>query len=136
MVTPVIMTCLYVSSISLPGQTSENQETQDAQDDGERHEETGYPVEEPERSPETHDGHGGPYGGYAVRVKPAEHDDCRDGQCGCPCPPVGGYLPDSFFHFHNLHVLRECHSRFRGIPADRFHGQGFREKYRSLSGRG
>ena len=45
----------------------EDQKIQDAQDDGERHKNTGYPVEEPEQSPETHDGHGCPYGGYAVR---------------------------------------------------------------------
>ena len=110
------------------GQISEDQKTQDAQDDGERHENTGYPVEEPEQSPETHDGHGCPYGGYAVRIKPAERDGGCEGQCCRPCPPVAGYFPDFFFRFHNLHVLWECHSRFRGLscrppPQARFSGE-------------
>ena len=90
-------------------QILEDQKTQDAQDDGESHEETGYPVEEPEQSSETYDGHGGPYGGYAVRVKPAEYDGGRDSQCGSLCPPVAGYFLDPFYRFHNLHV-------FKGMP--------------------
>ena len=53
-------------------QISEDQKTQDAQEDGQCHEQAGYTVEEPEESPETDDGYGSPYGRYAVCIDPAK----------------------------------------------------------------
>ena len=86
-------------------QISEDQKTQDAQEDGQCHEQAGYTVEEPEESPETDDGYGSPYGRYAVCIDPAENDGCRDGQREGSCPSAARYLFDVFFCFHNLHVL-------------------------------
>lgn len=86
-------------------QISEDQETQNAQEDGQCHEQAGYPVEEPEDSSETHNGHGGPYGRYAVCIEPTENDGCRDGQREGLCPSAARYLFDMFFCFHNLPVL-------------------------------
>lgn len=117
-------------------QISEDQKTQDAQEDGQCHEQAGYTVEEPEESPETDDGHGGPYRRYAVCIEPAENDGCRDGQREGSCPSAARYLSDTFFCFHNLHVFGgNAIPGFRGFLAVRLHRQGFREKYRSL-GRG
>lgn len=51
-----------INSMYVPyRQISEDQKTQYAQNDGQCHEKTGYTVEEPEESPETDDGPGGPY---------------------------------------------------------------------------
>ena len=51
-----------INSVHVPyRQISEDQKTQYAQNDGQCHEKTGYTVEEPEESPETDDGPGGPY---------------------------------------------------------------------------
>ena len=70
-----------INSVHVPyRQISEDQKTQYAQNDGQCHEKTGYTVEEPEESPETDDGHGGPYRRYAVGIEPAEYDGCCYGQ--------------------------------------------------------
>ena len=95
-----------IKSVYVPCcQISEDQETQDAQENGQCHEQAGYPVEEPEDSSETYNGHGGPYGKYAVCIEPTENDGCRDGQREGLCPPAACYLFDMFFCFHNLPVL-------------------------------
>ena len=99
-----------INSVHVPyRQISEDQKTQYAQNDGQCHEKTGYTVEEPEESPETDDGHGGPYRRYAVGIEPAEYDGCCYGQRECPCPSAVRYLSDTFFCFHNLHL-------FGGMP--------------------
>ena len=106
-----------INSVHVPyRQISEDQKTQYAQNDGQCHEKTGYTVEEPEESPETDDGHGGPYRRYAVGIEPAEYDGCCYGQRECPCPSAVRYL------------WRECHSRFQGLscsppPQARFSGK-------------
>ena len=122
-----------INSVHVPyRQISEDQKTQYAQNDGQCHEKTGYTVEEPEESPETDDGHGGPYRRYTVGIEPAEYDGCCYGQRKCPCPSAVRYLSDTFFCFHNLHVFGgNAIPGFRGFLAVRLHRQGFRGKYRS-----
>ena len=122
-----------INSVHVPyRQISEDQKTQYAQNDGQCHEKTGYTVEEPEKSPETDDGHGGPYRRYTVGIEPAEYDGCCYGQRECPCPSAVRYLSDTFFCFHNLHLFGAIPG-FRGFLAVRLHRQGFREKYRSAA---
>lgn len=116
-----------INSVHVPyRQISEDQKTQYAQNDGQCHEKTGYTVEEPEESPETDDGHGGPYRRYTVGIEPAEYDGCCYGQRECPCPSAVRYLSDTFFCFHNLHVFGgNAIPGFRGFLAVRLHRQGF-----------
>ena len=115
-----------INSVHVPyRQISEDQKTQYAQNDGQCHEKTGYTVEEPEESPETDDGHGGPYRRYTVGIEPAEYDGCCYGQRECPCPSAVRYLSDTFFCFHNLHVFGgNAIPGFRGFLAVRLHRQG------------
>lgn len=84
---------------------SEYQAAEDAEKYRRRYQKAGDFIEEPEESPETDDGYGGPYGRYAVCIEPAENDGCRDGQREGSCPSAARYLFDVFFCFHNLHVL-------------------------------
>lgn len=95
-----------IKSVYVPCcQISEDQETQNAQENGQCHEQAGYTVEELEDSSETYNGHGGPYGRYAVCIEPAENNGCCYGQREGLCPPATRYLFDMFFCFHNLPVL-------------------------------
>ena len=116
------------------GQCHEKTGYKYAQNDGQCHEKTGYTVEEPEESPETDDGHGGPYRRYTVGIEPAEYDGCCYGQRECPCPSAVRYLSDTFFCFHNLHVFGgNAIPGFRGFLAVRLHRQGFRSRFQGLS---
>ena len=106
------------------------EKTEDAEKYGRSHQKAGYPVEEPEESPETHDGYRSPHGGYAPCVHITEHDEGGNAQCDGPYPSVRLNLSDIFPCFHDILVLtgETVVSNFKGRDADRLHRQGFRGK--------
>lgn len=106
------------------------QKTEYAEKYGRSHQKAGYPVEEPEESPETHDGYRSPHGGYAPCVHITEHDEGCKAQCDGPYPSVRLNLVDIFPCFHDIPVLtgETVFSNFKGRDAYRLHRQGFRRK--------
>ena len=104
--------------------------TEYAEKYGRSHQKAGYPVEEPEESPETHDGYRSPHGGYAPCVHITEHDEGGKAQCDGPYPSVRLNLVDIFPCFHDIPVLtgETVFSNFTGRDAYRLHRQGFRRK--------
>lgn len=106
------------------------QKTEYAEKYGRSHQKASYPVQEPEESPETHDGYRSPHGGYAPCVHITEHDEGCKAQCDGPYPSVRLNLVDIFPCFHDIPVLtgETVFSNFKGRDAYRLHRQGFRGK--------
>ncbi len=122
---------LYGKSVSWPDVTlSEHQKAEDTEQYCRCHQEAGYPVQEPEESPEAYDGYRNPDGGYSPRIHITEHDEGGNAQCDEPYPSVRLYLVDTFSCFHDVLLLtgETVVSNFKGRDADRLHGQGFRRK--------
>ena len=122
---------LYGKSVSWPDIIlSEHQKAEDTEQYCRCHQEAGYPVQEPEESPEAHDGYRNPDRGYSPRIHITEHDEGGNAQCDEPYPSVRLYLVDTFSCFHDVLLLtgETVVSNFKGRDADRLHGQGFRRK--------
>lgn len=114
------------------------QKTEDAEKYGRGHQKAGYPVEEPEESPEAHDGYRRPHGGYSPGIHITEHDEGGSTQRDEAYPSVRFNLLDTCSCFHDITVLtgETVFSNFKGRDAYRLHRQGFRGGVNTGAARG